>query len=859
MRIYYRPFDNINYHRGSSLTGVRTFGAADGSSDSAEFETKNSISPRLSTATRSAQDALAMIRAADSSLAEIESIIMRMKSLALFAASDTSTYEDRLTAQKDVASLADDVSRIATTTKFNGHSLIDGSAVAVWSSDRVSTSAKIGGSIRRANGSSAQGNYRITIDLIAPGIAETQRAGAFRIKVPSGEGTEGPDGPGGSGTKPPVKDNVIAYNMPKGDFTLNVFEEAHGEGFGIEARTTALYSSGGYHVNKEYYMEGGARKARVSGIVADYYGNRAFEDSRHDYGFFIGYDSALDNRNMFQSGTIDTIDHDGQKMNVQLYFLVTESDEAANTVTFDVKAHGMTEWGENVEFDGMTLTATTDGLAAQELRNIGLVIGDGAFAIGADTAKRYEIGDSFVLSMAAGGNNVEGIMIMGDVDQTWEDAWVPSTPPMWGTSRQRFFGTVFALRHEAVSMRDEFEFRAFYLNTENGTLYDGNLVVRFGQTLFDEAELKPLIVDWGMGMIAPHPEYSYLEIAQFRSENIDEPTPDPDINEGTFDEIVLTDDTMLTVSLGSGESLNVRLYKDDTVGSIADKLNDAVRDLITSRGYDADSFDERFVEFIRDHTYDDVELEDGSKLLYGYFSFRTPLPGEDGRIVVAGPDDFIKNFDLAVDRAAEESRFEISIHDAHTSQTIAQRVRVTGSTAVGVIHDNVSVSFDPLADTIVTWNGDEERYVLSRADGSYSTIVHLADRDLAFASGDPTSLDAKFDVGDVSASTLGVDGLLLTTRRDAARAVSRIDSALSRIASLRARLTASESRMSSVATLAANAGENAHARIDSTTAENLLAVLRQQIVARAEEIVPAAATQKSARIAALASLSGRAA
>lgn len=823
MRIDNRPFYSVHYLQPASLTAGHVNGAARApiTKDTAYLDL-SSDPLRHDAAARSAQDALALIRSADSSLAEIESLITRMRALTLYAASDTSTYEDRLAVQRELDGYADDVSRIATTTKFNGRSLLDGTAAAVWSSDRLTTRALINGAIRRAGGSSAQGNYRITVDLIAPGVAETQQAGAFRIRIPAG-GTEGPGGPGvDPGLQP---GEIAAYNMPVGDFTLNVFESADvGIVFGTLPRVRAIHSSGAYWMTDADGYD--------SGDVTEYFG--------------------ADNRYIFRAGYIDSLAHDGFNMNVSLYFRVEDIDIDNNTVTFDVQAHGLDEWGKTVDYEGMKLVATTNGFTDRtELDKIGLVVGNGEFALGAGGAARFSIGDAYTVSVAAPGKENTGILIKGDLDMSHPDSW--NYPEFWLNANSRLLGAIFAIREEAAQS-SLVHFRSFYLNSDTGQVYDGDLVVQFGSHMREHGiPIIPIMEMWGM--MIPLEEYKHLQIATTRSENIPEPEPTPDIDEGTFDDIVLTDDTLLTVSFGSGEQTQIRIYKSDTVGEIARKLDDAVRLLLESKGYDPEGFGQRFVEFIRDHRYDEVELEDGSKVLYGYFSFSTPLPGADGRIIVAGPDEFMHNFDLTVLRAAEESRFELSVRDAHTGATHASGVQITGNTAIGLLHDNVDVRFDPLADTIVTWNDDTESFVLNKADGKYTTIVHLADRMTAFAVGDPSGLDMKYNIGDVTAESLGVRGLIVTTRMEAARTLSKLDAALAKVAMLRARLEAADSRMSSAATLAMSGVPARGERLDSSGAELMLQLMRHSIIARADTAVPAAANQKHARIAALAALS----
>ena len=81
----------------------------------------------LNQASRNAQDGISLIQTAEGALNETHAILQRMRELAVQAASDTYTLDDRKEIQKEINQLLEEIDRIANNTEFNTKKLIDGS------------------------------------------------------------------------------------------------------------------------------------------------------------------------------------------------------------------------------------------------------------------------------------------------------------------------------------------------------------------------------------------------------------------------------------------------------------------------------------------------------------------------------------------------------------------------------------------------------------------------------------------------------------------------------------------------------------------------------------------------------------
>lgn len=81
----------------------------------------------LNQASRNAEDGISLVQTAEGALNETESILQRMRELAVQAANDTNTADDRAEIQKEINQLTSEINRIGNTTEFNTMKLLDGS------------------------------------------------------------------------------------------------------------------------------------------------------------------------------------------------------------------------------------------------------------------------------------------------------------------------------------------------------------------------------------------------------------------------------------------------------------------------------------------------------------------------------------------------------------------------------------------------------------------------------------------------------------------------------------------------------------------------------------------------------------
>ena len=81
----------------------------------------------LGASLRNANDAQAAVDTAEGALAEIHTLLLRMREISVSAANDTNTQADRASLQIEVGALETEITRIGNNTTWGGINLLDGS------------------------------------------------------------------------------------------------------------------------------------------------------------------------------------------------------------------------------------------------------------------------------------------------------------------------------------------------------------------------------------------------------------------------------------------------------------------------------------------------------------------------------------------------------------------------------------------------------------------------------------------------------------------------------------------------------------------------------------------------------------
>jgi len=105
-------------------TGKRINSAADDAAGLAISNKMTSQIKGLNQAVRNANDGISMLQTAEGATQEITNMLQRMRELTVQSANDTYDSDDRAALAKEVKQLEEEITRIATNTKWNGMQVI---------------------------------------------------------------------------------------------------------------------------------------------------------------------------------------------------------------------------------------------------------------------------------------------------------------------------------------------------------------------------------------------------------------------------------------------------------------------------------------------------------------------------------------------------------------------------------------------------------------------------------------------------------------------------------------------------------------------------------------------------------------
>jgi len=258
---------------------------------------------------------------------------------------------------------------------------------------------------------------------------------------------------------------------------------------------------------------------------------------------------------------------------------------------------------------------------------------------------------------------------------------------------------------------------------------------------------------------------------------------------------LLEEPKTIAIMQGDGRRTEVTIYGSDTLGTMMAKLNKAIGEGL---GQDAlfsamSAADRPYVSLVTPEIA--AANTEGLYSVPGTIIIQSAVPGKGGALNFIGDDAIINSLGLSTVRYSSETKFTASVMDAHDStKVIAKNVEFEGNLLVGILHPNVDVEISSTTALraqvatggTITWApmGAAER-----------TFIHLADRSMVFHVGPNSLQDVNAAIGNLSASALGLDGLLVTTNPLANKAIRALDLAIDKVSQARSKLGAIQNRL----------------------------------------------------------------
>lgn len=866
-------------------TGLRINSAADDAAGFAISEKMRSQISGLDTARMNTQDGISLLQTAEGALNATSSMLQRMRELAVQAANDSLTSNDREYIQLEIDELKDQIDRIAHNTQFNKKRILDGSAGALWSSSDAGLKARISGGLTHIDQFgqkvSAEGNYRVVITAEA-GKGQVQKSGIFSVLYDKNTAEHFfTDRVVVTRTRE-IQVPVTKYRPKEVWIKLNdgvdTFGRTSGTGWdiadmGTQGKCLNITKDGSYQiygsvdeagntVETENYIRvapgvtANIRLRNVNVVAKGY----ALDATGATVNLYLD-PGEYDNVNSFYSTGSSRLHTSGVMAPAGSTLTITSIDGDYATTgklkatgslhgagiggacTGGVDSGNITIYGGDIEAIGGYCAAGIGGGwhgTGGSITIYGGIVNassiEGGAGIGAGGYQNAN--NSYVNS---GKIIIAGGEVIASGGQSYSDpAGFMSSPSSYSRSYSSVGegagigggggftgGTIIIDPDATVSASGYTDIGSGeYANTVTYTTKDVDIPkARKGFTVQTEM-VETMEYETETEEIEELHEVPASYIEEFYTQN------------GSF---LLEEPQKLTITQGDGKTASVMLYSDDTMYSMAEKINNAIaEDLGQSKYADDTSHFCTIAEgtqgtsesiFEADPVYDD----DGEMTGYRYkgtMLVRSVKPGSNGELTFSGNEDLMRVLGFNTIHEAEESSYTVSVYDAHSGNAIVQNVKTSENVITGAIQ-NVDIEFDAMAGINASWNEDTKSYNLSGSD-KYTEFLHLKDNGITFQTGANTGEDFMLQLGDSSSNALGISGVNVLTRENSSRAINILDRAINRISLQRAQIgsyeNALEHTMETLTTSSANL-TSAESRIrDADMSATMMEFVKLQIL-----------------------------
>lgn len=800
--------------------GLRIISAADDAAGLAISEKMRAQIRGLDQAARNSQDGISMIQTAEGALNEGASILLRMRELSVQAANDTLTSQDRGYIQLEIDQLKSELDRISDTTQFNKKKLLDGSADVLWSTSLEGTRLNVRGGI-----GGQEGNYKITVFALDSGEGQVLKSNIFKVAIGN-------------------KSIVAGQNTLLRD--IENFTDNNGVFMLESAQTISVSLEGGGEVSVTVYGDDtlGTLGEKLSAAIMDASAEPPLRGSAVQ---FVGYeDVAPSKKDPILNGLAS-------------YWL-----EGAGRRVKDF--YGLDGNGQKLTI-AIPETLPGNNIVAQVL---------GSFDGKNTTITMYVSRKNFLPATPPNGLNQEGYYYNDRiVAHEMVHAVLVANPTLGGAVGNVDGSGVWLAEGLTEYIPGANDRVRWDTNDTNGS-FDlgkaGTLKSKINELLTAPSYDYDAQYDSSVAYSA-----AYLAVRYFDQESIKHTNDKSKGVKGLFDALKGGFDMDTAIKMASGDKFASRAdlaTKLDT-DAIAFITKVAGEDFLVDTGAIGGSYASGGAPLspadviggsgtyklnpLEDYGWESViwpktAFSDGPQStlaisapksdtlqsVEGTLLLHSPLAGSAGKITISGDDGFISALGFAEVRAAREITYSVSISDAHSGKQVASNVKVTGRNILGVLHHNLDIQLKNNFALDVNGEGtlsDAYGSFIFRQAGLSDFVMHVASNATVLQIGANEGEDMNISFGSAGSKALGVDEVRVLNRDLAARSITLVDSALSRVSSLRARLGSYQNRLEHTVTNLTAASTNltaAEGRIrDLDMAKEMMSFTKLNILVQA--------------------------
>ncbi|ADD67249.1 flagellin domain protein [Denitrovibrio acetiphilus DSM 12809] len=242
---------------------------------------------------------------------------------------------------------------------------------------------------------------------------------------------------------------------------------------------------------------------------------------------------------------------------------------------------------------------------------------------------------------------------------------------------------------------------------------------------------------------------------------------------------------------GNGTSATIYLEGDDTISDFETKLTNA---LVDTLGMGADSSTSSTTSDVNNNlvNYVSTESDYTNEAVQGTFVIQTAKLGSDSQLSFIGDQSLIDGLNLKAIQEGTNSAVTVDVTDAHTGESI-------GSDEVNdyVLRDvikGVNVEIDGSTGLDISWD-DAKKEMTFAAGSSTDVKLHVVDNAMEMQIGANAGQTISTAIPQVNTSSLGLDDIVMVDQDLAQASITKIDSALESISSIRATIGAQINRL----------------------------------------------------------------
>jgi len=242
---------------------------------------------------------------------------------------------------------------------------------------------------------------------------------------------------------------------------------------------------------------------------------------------------------------------------------------------------------------------------------------------------------------------------------------------------------------------------------------------------------------------------------------------------------------------GSGNKASVLIEGSDTLRDVADKFAQAITQDTTTYGWAGlgmgdvkDGENSKAANYVQ-------AANGGDEAVAGTLVIRSTRMGEEGVLTFNAEESVLNALSLATIQDAQNSTMTVSVYNAHTNEFVA--TEETGDNTLHNVIQGTDVQLSSSAGVTAAW--DNATGSISFTAESASHYLHIVDKSMDLQIGANQGQTMTAYIGEVTTKALGISDALVVSQETAADAISKIDGAIQKVSSERARVGAYINRM----------------------------------------------------------------